>query len=183
MGKHQFDLSSAAKIHKNLDVETLIQHCLERDNCKQLASGAVVAFSGEYTGRTPKDKFTVADAACEGNIWWENNNRMEPEQFDSIFAKMQHYAADRELYIIDTFGGADPAHRIKTRFIVERPKDEFTDNGGWPWMIYIREARRMVGVTRNDRRSSFMSKHSRAGRCFGPTGLFPQLSLSLPRAA
>ncbi|MFM1767588.1 MAG: Xanthan lyase precursor [Verrucomicrobiota bacterium] len=25
------------------------------------------------------------------------------------------------------------------------PRDEFTDNGGWPWMIYIREARRLVG--------------------------------------
>ena len=121
MGNHKFDLSSAAKIHKNLDVETLIQHCLERDDCKLLDSGAVVAYSGKYTGRTPKDKFTVVDPSCEDHIWWDNNNRMEPEFFDSIFAKMQDYAAGKELYIIDTYGGADPAHRIKTRFIVERP--------------------------------------------------------------
>lgn len=121
MGKHIFDLSSAAKIHENLDVETLIQHCLERDNCKLLDSGAVVAYSGKYTGRTPKDKFTVVDPSCEEHIWWDNNNRMEPEFFDSIFAKMQDYAEGKELYIIDTYGGADPAHRIKTRFIVERP--------------------------------------------------------------
>jgi len=121
MGKHQLDLSSAAKIHKNLDVETLIQHCLERDHCKQLDNGAVVAYSGEYTGRTPKDKFTVVDATTESNIWWENNNRMSPEQFDSIFTKMQSYASGKELYIIDTYGGADSNHRIKTRFIVERP--------------------------------------------------------------
>jgi phosphoenolpyruvate carboxykinase (ATP) len=121
MGKHFLDLSSVAKIHKNLDVETLIQHCLERDNCKLTDSGAVVAYSGEYTGRTPKDKFTVIDAAREGQIWWENNNRMESNLFDSIFAKMQAYAAGKEIYIIDTYGGADPAHQIKTRFIVERP--------------------------------------------------------------
>jgi phosphoenolpyruvate carboxykinase (ATP) len=121
MGKHHFDLSSAAKIHKNLDVETLIQHCLERDNCKQLDNGAVVAFSGEYTGRTPKDKFTVVEESSEQHIWWENNQRMEPAMFDSLFGKLQDYAVGKELYIIDTYGGADPEHRIKTRFIVERP--------------------------------------------------------------
>ncbi len=121
MGKHQLDLSSAAQIHRNLDVETLIQHCIERDNCKLLDSGAVVAYSGAYTGRTPKDKFTVASEAQAGDIWWENNNRMSDEQFDSIFATMQDYVGGKELYIIDTYGGADPNHRIKTRFIVERP--------------------------------------------------------------
>jgi phosphoenolpyruvate carboxykinase (ATP) len=121
MGKYKLDLSNVAQINKNLDVETLIQHCVERDNCKRLANGAVVAFSGEYTGRTPKDKYTVADSACEDHIWWENNNRMTPELFDSIFTKFQDYASGKDLYIVDTFGGADPAHRIKVRFIVERP--------------------------------------------------------------
>ena len=92
MGKYKLDLSSAAQVHKNLDVETLIQHCIQRDNCKQLSNGAVVAFSGEYTGRTPKDKFTVADAACEDHIWWENNHRMTPELFESLFGKFREYA-------------------------------------------------------------------------------------------
>ena len=121
MGQHQLDLSSAAQIHWNLDVDTLIRHCVEKDGCKELDNGAVVAYSGEYTGRTPKDKHTVADSECESSIWWENNHRMSPELFDSIFAKMQNYVGGKELYVIDTFGGADPAHRIKTRFIVERP--------------------------------------------------------------
>ncbi|MBS1702966.1 MAG: phosphoenolpyruvate carboxykinase (ATP) [Armatimonadetes bacterium] len=121
MGKHTPDLSNVAKIYKNLDVDTLIQHCIELDDCQLLDNGAVVAFSGKYTGRTPKDKFTVSDPACESHIWWENNNRMSPELFDSIFAKMQGYAAGKELYVVDTYGGADPNHRIKTRFIVERP--------------------------------------------------------------
>jgi phosphoenolpyruvate carboxykinase (ATP) len=121
MGNHKFDLSSAAKIHWNLDVETLIQHCIERDDCKILDSGAVVAYTGEYTGRTPKDKFTVVDAAAEPHIWWENNQRMSAELFDSIFEKFTVYGSGRELYVIDTYGGADANHRIKTRFIVERP--------------------------------------------------------------
>lgn len=121
MGKHFFDLSSAAQIHMNLDVESLIQHCLERDNCKQLDSGAIVAYTGKYTGRTPENKFTVVDSDCEAHIWKENNKIMDPALFDSVFEKFKEYGAGKELYVVDTYGGADSEHRIKARFIVERP--------------------------------------------------------------
>lgn len=121
MESPKFDLSSAAKVYNNLATEELIKHCLEKDGCKITSSGAVVAYTGKYTGRTPKDKFTVVDAESEPHIWWDNNSRMDDELFGSIRGKMADYAVGKELYVVDTYGGADPAHRISVRFIVERP--------------------------------------------------------------
>lgn len=115
------DLSTAGTVYTNLDTETLIQHCLERDNCKLASNGAIVAYSGKYTGRTPKDKHTVREPGSEQNIWWENNNSMEPEVFARLRDKARQYAVGKTLYVVDTFGGADPNHRIAVRFIVERP--------------------------------------------------------------
>ncbi|MBO9619143.1 MAG: FAD-dependent oxidoreductase [Niabella sp.] len=43
------------------------------------------------------------------------------------------------------------------------PKDEFKDNGGWPWQLYIREARRMNGIytmTQQDVLSKKETPHS-----------------------
>lgn len=114
-------LANAAEVHKNLAVSDLIQHCVERDNCRLTENGAVVAYSGKYTGRTPKDKFTVADSESEPHIWWENNNRMTPERFESLAGVVSEYLNGKQVYVVDTYAGADPAHRISVRFIVERP--------------------------------------------------------------
>jgi phosphoenolpyruvate carboxykinase (ATP) len=112
------DLSSALY---NLDVETLIQHCLEVDACELAENGAVVAYSGKYTGRTPKDKHIVRESDTEHEIWWENNRPLNPEDYQAIRSKIGTYLKDRPKYIVDTFAGADPAYRIAVRFIVERP--------------------------------------------------------------
>ncbi len=117
----QFDLSTALEVTENPSVEQLIKDCLEFDNCKVTANGAVVAYSGKYTGRTPDDKFTVAHEESESEIWWGNNHRMDDATFDRVRRRMQSYAHGKRLYIIDTYGGADPHHRIAARFIVERP--------------------------------------------------------------
>ena len=63
----------------------------------------------------------VVNEDSEPNIWWENNSRMTPELFEALRLKVDGYSAGKEVYVIDTFGGADPHHRIAVRFIVERP--------------------------------------------------------------
>lgn len=114
------DLSQAEVVY-NPSVDTLISDCVQHDDCRLAANGAVVAYTGKYTGRTPKDKHTVREPGSEADIWWENNNSMSPEAFAGVRAKLGAYANGRKLYVIDTYGGADPQYRIAARFIVERP--------------------------------------------------------------
>ena len=115
-----FDLSSASNVYANLPVEELIQHALNRGEGHLSAKGALTARTGKYTGRTPKDKFVVKDDHTANKVWWENNQAMTPETFDKLFAKAQAYAAGKDLYVVDTFGGASKDHRVAARFILEK---------------------------------------------------------------
>ncbi|MBI1756254.1 MAG: phosphoenolpyruvate carboxykinase (ATP) [Fimbriimonas ginsengisoli] len=115
------DLSRAGAVHWNPSVDELVRHVLELDGGQLADSGAVSVRTGKYTGRTPKDKHTVREPGCEANIWWENNNPMAPAVFEHLRERVHAYAEGKTLYVIDTFGGADPAYRIAVRFILERP--------------------------------------------------------------
>ncbi|MBX3118060.1 MAG: phosphoenolpyruvate carboxykinase (ATP) [Fimbriimonadaceae bacterium] len=114
------NLDQASELFTNLSSAVLVEHAV-RQGDKLADNGALVAYTGKYTGRTPKDKFTVRDAESEGNVWWDNNAAMEPETFKKLLAKANEYVKGKKLYVVDTFGGADPEHRIKARFIVQRP--------------------------------------------------------------
>jgi len=117
---NSFDLS-AATVTRNPSVEELITDGLAFDADVEVSNGALAAYSGKYTGRTPKDKFIVATPDVESDVWWANNNRMSPKVFSGLHAKAQRTLAGKKLYVIDTFAAADPAYRIAVRFIVERP--------------------------------------------------------------
>lgn len=115
-----FDLDAAGQVHWNLTVPELVEAAIRNGEATLASNGALVARTGKYTGRTPKDKVVVREPGSEANVWWDNNGEISPETFAHLKARAQKELAGRNLYVVDTYGGADPTHRIKTRFIVEK---------------------------------------------------------------
>lgn len=86
-------------------------------------SGALVAYSGEKTGRSPKDKRIVDHPQSSDDVWWGNVNIKIDEH---TFAVNRERAVDflntrRQVYVIDGFAGWDPKYQIKVRVICSRP--------------------------------------------------------------
>jgi phosphoenolpyruvate carboxykinase (ATP) len=116
----QTTLESASEVFYNLGVAELIEHAIENGEGHLASNGALVARTGKYRGRTPKDKFVVRDSITENKIDWNNNQPISAEIFDKLVQKGVDFAKGKKLYVIDTYGGADPKHRISARFIVQK---------------------------------------------------------------
>src|SRR5262249_6796279 len=83
--------------------------------------GPLVVETGNRTGRSAQDKFTVRDAETEGNVWFTNGNKpMSPDHFAALKADFLAHLATRErLYVQDLFGGSQPEYRVNVRVINE----------------------------------------------------------------
>jgi len=86
------------------------------------ASGALIAMSGEKTGRSPSDKRIVAEPGSEGDVWWGPvNTKMTNHVFEINRERAIDYLnTKRRLYVVDGFAGWDPKYRIKVRIITTR---------------------------------------------------------------
>ena len=55
-------------------------------------TGAIAIETGEFTGRSPKDRFVVCDETTENTVWWGDINiKFSPERFDAIYNRMKAY--------------------------------------------------------------------------------------------
>jgi phosphoenolpyruvate carboxykinase (ATP) len=86
-------------------------------------TGALIAYSGEKTGRSPKDKRIVRHPDSEGDVWWGPVNfPLEERSFMVNRERAIDYLNTRErLYCVDGYAGWDPATRLKVRVICARP--------------------------------------------------------------
>ena len=87
--------------------------------------GAVNVMTGIYTGRSPKDKYIVMDENSKDTVWWtsdefkNDNHPMSEEVWKTVKDLAVKELANKKLYVVDAFCGANHDTRMNVRFIVE----------------------------------------------------------------
>jgi len=115
-------LSPDGRVYWQPTTALLYAHALARGEGKLAEGGPLVVDTGRFTGRSPKDKFVVREPGSEERIWWGTDNQpLEEENFEGLRAKIVAHLDRTDLYVVDAFAGADPAHRIGVRVITDRP--------------------------------------------------------------
>ncbi|MGL6074263.1 MAG: phosphoenolpyruvate carboxykinase (ATP) [Fimbriiglobus sp.] len=117
-----YDLT-VADVRRNCSAAELYEDGLLSDKSRIAAQGALVAYSGDKTGRSPKDKRVVKHPDSQGDIWWGPVNiPLERASFLINRERARDYLNTRKrLYVFDGFAGWDPANRLKVRVICSRP--------------------------------------------------------------
>jgi phosphoenolpyruvate carboxykinase (ATP) len=111
-------------IGRNLNPSQLYEEALRIEPGTCICdSGALVAYSGSKTGRSPKDKRIVREPSSEKDIWWDSVNfALEPRAFEINHERAVDYLNTRDrLYAFDGFAGWDPRYRLKIRVVTSRP--------------------------------------------------------------
>jgi phosphoenolpyruvate carboxykinase (ATP) len=113
-------IRNPGKVHWNLSVQALYEAAILRGEASLASGGALLATTGEHTGRSPKDKFIVRDDVTEKSVdWGPVNQEMSSDQFERLYQRMMAYLQGRELFVRDAYGGADEAYRLRVRVVNE----------------------------------------------------------------
>jgi phosphoenolpyruvate carboxykinase (ATP) len=113
---------TSGKAHWNLPSEKLASIAIQLNQATLTSSGAIAIDTGEFTGRSPKDKFTVKDEITADSVWWSTFNiPFEPSNFDKLYDKVIQYLNGKEIYVRDAYACADDRYRMNIRVINEYP--------------------------------------------------------------
>ncbi|WP_025743402.1 phosphoenolpyruvate carboxykinase (ATP) [Aquimarina pacifica] len=105
-----------------LSPDDLQDEVIQKGQGKNTAFGTLVVNTGEFTGRSPMDRFIVKDHITADKIWWGDINiPFTPEAFDALYTKVVDYLSGKEVFVRDSYACADPAYRLNIRVINEYP--------------------------------------------------------------
>lgn len=116
------ELLTKDHVYRNLSVPKLVEKILERNEGTLTSSGAIKAETGTYTGRSPKDKYTVNEPTAKDLVdWGPVNQPISVEAFDRLYTKVMNHLQDLdEVFVFEGFAGADESSRLPIRVVNQR---------------------------------------------------------------
>jgi len=116
-------------VYWQLNTPQLYEEAIKRNEGYISYQGPLVVTTGEFTGRSPKDKFIVKEPSSEQHIDWGSVNQpFSIKHFDRLLTDMLEYFEGRDAFVQDLYAGADPKYRLSVRVITE---------GAW-WNLFAR---------------------------------------------
>ena len=116
-------LNKVDKVHRNLSIENLIEETVKNGEGIIGPKGATIVDTGQFTGRSPKDKYIVNEPSSSDKVWWGPvNKKIDESIFDELYASVVDYYNNdsSKTYLFDGFAGFDPSHSINVRIIAKR---------------------------------------------------------------
>ncbi len=102
----------------NLGTAQLLEHAIQRREGTLASGGSFVVRTGQFTGRSPKDKFIVRDETTEAFVdWGPVNQPLSEAHFDRLYSKMMSFWQGHDVYVQDCFVGADEEYGIPIRVV------------------------------------------------------------------
>lgn len=120
-GLEKHGITNAGTEHWNYNATQLTEHALKRGEVALGKGGSIIAKTGQYTGRSPQDKFFVVEPTSEKSIDWGSVNQPISEQkFDDLYSRVTAHLQGRDVFVQDCWAGADEKYRIGVRVINEQ---------------------------------------------------------------
>ncbi|WP_439129766.1 phosphoenolpyruvate carboxykinase (ATP) [Polaribacter sp.] len=111
-----------ATIRYQLSSKDLHEETLAKNQGVQSSLGAIAVNTGEFTGRSPKDRFIVKDAITKDEVWWSDINLpFDADKFDLLYDKVADYLSEKELFVRDSYACADKNYKLNIRVVTEYP--------------------------------------------------------------
>ncbi len=109
-------------IHYQLPPTVLQAITLEKDMGVETANGTLAVNTGEFTGRSPMDRFIVRDNITEDKVWWGAINiPFSSDKFDALYDKVIAYLNEKEIFVRDSYACANPEYKLNIRVVNEYP--------------------------------------------------------------
>ena len=119
-GIEEQGITGARTVYWNLPPAELYEQAVVRGEAAISADGALICHTGEFTGRSPNDKFVAEEAGTRDSIWWGKVNKpIAVDRFAALQTRVQAHFAGKDLFVFDGYAGADPSHRIRVRVVTE----------------------------------------------------------------